>query len=119
MRARAAAWDRAGGRFASRRRFCRYFRRAGTGRSSDWRRVLVSSPRFTGVSGRWVVQLVVLALVAGAGVAACGAGSAFAGGSYTCTGVAATDGPALQGLIDSGGTVTVSGRCPVVATGTW
>ena len=64
-----------------------------------------------------MVQLLVVAVAATAGVLAFGVGSASAFGSYTCTGVAATDTPALQALINTGGTVTVFGPLPCV--GNW
>jgi len=64
-----------------------------------------------------VVQLLVVAVAAAAGVLAFGVGSAFASGSYTCTGVAAIDTPGLQGHINTGGTVTVFGPKPCV--GNW
>ena len=64
-----------------------------------------------------VAQLVVVAVAATAGVFAFGVGSAFASGSYTCTGVAAVDTPGLQALISGGGTVTVFGPLPCV--GNW
>jgi hypothetical protein len=63
------------------------------------------------------VQLLVVAVAAAAGVLAFGVGSAFASGSYTCTGVAAIDTPGLQALINTGGTVTVFGPKPCV--GNW
>ena len=64
-----------------------------------------------------LAQLVVAGVVASAGVLAFGAGSAFANGSYACTGVAAIDTPGLQGDINTGGTVTVFGPKPCV--GNW
>jgi predicted outer membrane repeat protein len=67
--------------------------------------------------GARLSQFLALAVVVGAVVLAFGAGSAFAGGSYTCTGVKATDQPAVQGLINGGGTVTVYGPLPCV--GNW
>src|SRR6516162_7330601 len=79
-------------------------------------RMLTRRMRCTRARARFA-QLLVLAVLVTAGVLTLGVGSAFAGGPYTCTGVAATDGPALQTLISGGGTVTVLGPLPCV--GNW
>src|SRR5690349_9415046 len=49
-------------------------------------------------------------------VLAFGAGTAAASGSYTCTGIEASDEPAVNGLLGSGGTVTLYGPRPCVGT---
>ena len=69
----------------------------------------VGRVRFSRSPRARLAQLVVAGVVASAGVLAFGAGSAFANGSYACTGVAAIDTPGLQGDINTGGTVTVFG----------
>ena len=79
--------------------------------------MLMRRMRFRRLFRARFAQLVVLAVLATAGVLAFGVGSAFASGSYTCTGVAAVDTPGLQALLSGGGTVTVLGPLPCV--GNW
>ena len=64
-----------------------------------------------------LAQLLVVAVLAVAGVLVFGVGSAFADTFYTCTGVAAIDTPGLQADISAGGTVHVFGPKPCV--GNW
>ena len=73
--------------------------------------------RVRGLSRVRVGQLLAVVVVGAGGVLVFGVGSAFASGSYTCTGVAATDTPGLQAVINTGGTVTVFG--PLPCKGNW
>ena len=79
--------------------------------------MLMRRMRFRRLFRARLAQLVVVAVAATAAVLALGVGSAFASGSYTCTGVAAIDTPGLQAAINTGGTVTVFGPKPCV--GNW
>ena len=69
--------------------------------------------------GRRPVRFAPVLLLVGTFVAvllAFGAGTAAASGSYTCTGVESSDEPAVNGLLGSGGTVTLFGPKPCVGT---